>query len=144
MSVVEQARQVVLRAIEQRTFPGAAVDVGESQGTLWREAIGTTAFAPTSLPTSVATTEATPYDLASLTKVIATTTVIMDLVGSGLVRLDDRIADFFPEWRGTDRERVTVQDLLEHASGLPARLLEAPPSTAMYWPVTCREASDAR
>ncbi|MEP7305401.1 MAG: serine hydrolase domain-containing protein [Acidobacteriota bacterium] len=137
MSVVEQARDVVLGAIEQRTFPGASVDVGESHGALWREVFGTTAFAPasprTSLPTPLATppatTEATLYDLASLTKVVATTTVIMDLVGSGLARLDDRIADSFPEWRGTDREGVTVQDLLEHASGLPARLLEAPPAT---------------
>jgi len=133
VSVVEQARQVVLAAIEQRTFPGASVDVGESRGTLWREAFGTTSFASafrlTSLPAPFATTEATPYDLASLTKVIATTTVLMDLVGRGLVQLDDPIADFFPEWRGTDRDRVTVQDLLEHASGLPARLLEAPPDT---------------
>ncbi len=53
----------------------------------------------------------------------------MDLVSTGVVRLDDRMADSFPDWRGADREGVTVRDLLEHASGLPARLLEAPPST---------------
>jgi len=121
---IDRARHVVLEAIEQRTFPGAAVDVGSSDGSLWHDAFGTRTF-----ETSAPITEATAFDLASLTKVIATTTVLMDLVGTGVVRLDERIAESFQEWRGADRETVTVQDLLEHASGLPARLLDTPPST---------------
>ncbi len=128
MTARENARQILRGAIEQGTFPGASVDVGSAEGTLWREAFGATAFT-TSLPISTPTTEATLYDLASLTKVIVTTTVIMDLRHAGLVRLDDPIAKWFPEWRGPDREAVTVRDLLEHASGLPARLVDAPPPT---------------
>src|SRR5262249_44488489 len=67
--------------------------------------------------------------LASLTKVIATTTVVMSLVERDKLRLDDLAARFFPEWRRRDREAVTVRDLLEHASGLPARLVDAPPAS---------------
>ena len=128
MGVVEEARRIVLGAIEQRTFPGAVVDIGSSNGSLWQEAFGAGTFTTSTHP-STPTTEETPFDLASLTKVVATTTIIMDLVSTGVVRLDDRVADSFPDWRGADREGVTVRDLLEHASGLPARLLEASPST---------------
>ena len=67
----------------------------------------------------------TPFDLASLTKVIATTTVVMELVDDGRAALDEPCRAFFAEWRGADRDAVTVRDLLEHASGLPARLLDA-------------------
>src|SRR5262249_29817116 len=69
-----------------------------------------------------------PFDLASLTKVIATTTILMEQVRTGMVRLDEPIADCFEEWRGADREAVTIQDLLEHSSGLPARLVDQPPA----------------
>ena len=69
--------------------------------------------------------ESTPFDLASLTKVVATTTVVMDLIDAGALRLDDPLTGCFPEWRGPDREGVLVRDLLEHSSGLPPRLLEA-------------------
>jgi len=71
----------------------------------------------------------TPFDLASLTKVIATTTVVMALVESGRVRLDERLAAIFGEWHAVDRAEVTVRDLLEHASGLPARLVDPPPAS---------------
>ncbi len=48
---------------------------------------------------------------------------------AGALQLDARVADFFTDWRGVDREGVTVRDLLEHASGLPARLVDSPPGT---------------
>src|SRR6185503_10341992 len=112
-------------AIGARTFPGATVEVGSSAGPLWQDAIGTLTFAPDSPPTRLET----PYDLASLTKVIATTTIVMDLRASGAIRLDELLTGVFREWRGADREGVTVRDLLEHASGLPARLLDSPPSS---------------
>src|SRR5258706_10865541 len=70
----------------------------------------------------------TPFDLASLTKVIATTTVVMELVRTGALDLGEPLSAFFGDWRGRDRDVVTVRDLLEHASGLPARLLDAPPA----------------
>src|SRR4051812_35757982 len=53
----------------------------------------------------------------------------MALVQRGLLSLDAPVAGYFDEWRGGDREQVTVLDLLEHASGLPARLVDPPPGT---------------
>jgi serine-type D-Ala-D-Ala carboxypeptidase len=60
------------------------------------------------------------YDLASLTKVIGTTTAIMLLYDEGRIHLDDKVITFFPEFGGGERDRVTIQDLLTHRSGLPA------------------------
>jgi CubicO group peptidase (beta-lactamase class C family) len=125
VTAVGDARRVLLEGIAAGVFPAAVVDVGSSAGSLWHEAFGALTFGPDAPPAR----ETTAFDLASLTKVIVTTTVIMDLVASGAIRVDAPIADSLSEWRGADRESVTVRDLLEHASGLPARLLEAPPST---------------
>ena len=111
---MDEARDVVRRAIQAGVFPAAAVDVGGSAGSVWREGF------------QVA--DDTPFDLASLTKVIATTTIVLRLVDEGRVRLDERIAAAFREWHGADREIATVQDLLEHASGLAARLVDPPPA----------------
>src|SRR6185295_6017637 len=93
-------------------FPAAAIEVGDSSSVIWTEARGTLTFDVASPPAAIDT----PFDLASLTKVIATTTVVMDLVRTGALRLDERLASFFVDWRGADRDAVTVQDLLEHAS----------------------------
>ena len=95
-------------------FPAATLEAGSSASPIWSDAFGTDLQ--------------TPFDLASLTKVITTTTVIMELVRDGALGLEELVSAFFGEWRGADRDAVTVRDLLEHASGLPARLLDAPPA----------------
>jgi serine-type D-Ala-D-Ala carboxypeptidase len=118
------AARVIVDAIDSRVFPAAGVEIGSSAGPIWTEAFGTLTFDVAAPAAAIDT----PFDLASLTKPIATTSVAMDLVARGLLRLDLRVADCFPEWRGADREQVTVADLLEHASGLPARLVDAPPA----------------
>jgi CubicO group peptidase (beta-lactamase class C family) len=90
---------------------------------LWREAFGRLTFdttAPIATPDTI-------FDLASLTKPIATTSVTMALAHRGTLDIREPVAAFFQEWRGADREPATVQDLLEHASGLAARLLDQPP-----------------
>lgn len=118
------ARRVIEDAHRARTFPAATFDVGTSRTSLWTGAIGTLTFE--AAPPATLTT---PFDLASLTKVIATTSVVMELVRTGDLRLDEPVSAFFADWRGTDRDGVTVRDLLEHASGLPARLVDQPPGT---------------
>jgi len=100
--------------MRSRVFPAATVDVGGSTGPLWQDALD--------VPID------TPFDLASLTKPVATTTIVMDLVSKGLIALDEPVARSMAEWRGEDRSEVTVRDLLEHASGLAARLVDAPPN----------------
>jgi CubicO group peptidase (beta-lactamase class C family) len=114
----DRAAEILLHAILDRTFPAAAVEVGRANGPLWQRAFGTLTYDPESPDTTIDTV----FDLASLTKVIATTTLTMRAIDEGLVSLDEPIASRFPEWRGTDREAVTVRDLLSHASGLAAYL----------------------
>src|SRR5207253_9095982 len=97
----DAARRVLEDAIRSRMFPGAVVDVGHSAGPLWQDAIGTLAFADDDRDVSPATL-ATPYDLASLTKPIATTAILMRLVERGAVALDERVAAAFPESTGAD------------------------------------------
>jgi CubicO group peptidase (beta-lactamase class C family) len=125
MPGIDEARRVVAEAIAASVFPAATIEVGAGDGPIWADALGTLTF---DADANRATLD-TIFDLASLTKPIATATVIMEEVRSGVVALDARVADFFADWRGVDREQVTVRDLLEHASGLPARLVDQPPET---------------
>jgi CubicO group peptidase (beta-lactamase class C family) len=119
----DEGRRIIRTAIDGRVFPAAVAEVGDHTRRLWSAVEGRLTFDPGAPPT----TGDTPFDLASLTKVVATTTVVMQLVADRTLELDEPVAAFFDEWRGADREIVTVRDLLEHASGLPARLVDAPP-----------------
>jgi serine-type D-Ala-D-Ala carboxypeptidase len=119
----DAARRVLADAIRARVFPAATVDVGSSAGPIWQDALGTLSFDSAAPPALLDT----PFDLASLTKPIATASVVMQLVAAGALTLAEPLSSTFPEWTGADREGVTTADLLEHASGLSPRLLDAPP-----------------
>jgi CubicO group peptidase (beta-lactamase class C family) len=106
------------RAIASRAFPAATIEVGRRDRVLWNAAFGRLTYAPD----AAATAPDTIFDLASLTKVIATATLVMRAIDAGTLSLDDRLAARLPAWRGADRESVTIADLLEHASGLTAYL----------------------
>jgi CubicO group peptidase (beta-lactamase class C family) len=125
MTAFTGAIEVLHGAIEARIFPAAVAAVGTSAGALWQHALGRLTFDPDSAPASLET----PFDLASLTKVVATTTVVMELVADRRLSLDEPVSGIIDEWLSVDREAVTVRDLLEHASGLPARLVDPPPPT---------------
>jgi CubicO group peptidase (beta-lactamase class C family) len=118
------ARSVLERAIRARVFPAAVAEVGSSTDVAWREAFGTLSFDEGSPQAR----ESTIFDLASLTKPIATTSVIMELLAAERLDLREPVATFFDEWRGEDRERVSVRDLLEHAGGLAPRLVDRAPA----------------
>lgn len=122
---IDAARRVLRQAVGRGEFPCAVVTVSTASGPLWREAFGQLT-GDTDAP--VASSE-TWFDLASLTKPIVTTTVILDLIVRGRLTLDTRVEATIPTWRGDDRRDVTLADLLEHASGLPARLPTPPPDT---------------
>lgn len=64
--------------------------------------------------------DSTLYDLASLTKVVATLPAVMLLVEEGTLQLDRRVQDYLPDFQGPGKDRVTVRHLLAHTSGLPA------------------------
>jgi CubicO group peptidase (beta-lactamase class C family) len=105
-------------AVEAHVFPAVSVEIGHRAGARWAAAAGAHTFDPYA---TLATPDTT-FDLASLTKVIATATLAMRAKDDGRLRLEDRVAAWLPDWRGTDRETVTIRDLLAHSSGLPAYL----------------------
>lgn len=108
--------RVVSNAIAARGFPGAAVIVGRHGAIVWEKGYGTLGGP---LGTGVEPAR-TLYDLASLTKVVATATAAMVLVDRGRLRLDDPVARWVPEFRVGAKSRVTIRHLLTHRSGLPA------------------------
>jgi CubicO group peptidase (beta-lactamase class C family) len=105
-------------ALAAETFTGAAVEFGRGSDARLRLCLGREGL----LRTSRAIDEHSYFDLASLTKVVATTPAIKALVTAKTVTLTDRIARWVPEWRGPDRDAATLTSLLTHASGLPAHL----------------------
>jgi CubicO group peptidase (beta-lactamase class C family) len=121
-AAIVTASELLVSAVAARTFPAAVAEVGSANAIIWRRAFGS----PTA-DDGASADEGTIFDLASLTKPLATTSVILDLMARHRLQLEQPVAVFFEEWRGSDREGVTVQDLLEHSSGLSARLLDRPP-----------------
>jgi CubicO group peptidase (beta-lactamase class C family) len=119
---MDAARLVLIdRAVKQGLaaggFPGAAVIVGREGAIVWEKGYGSTDWG-FGLPTVDA--RSTIYDLASLTKVLATSAAAMVLYDRGKLKLDTPVGRYLPEFRRGDKARVTVRDLLTHRSGLPA------------------------
>ncbi len=112
------AASIVRQAIANGAFPAASIEVGGAAGSVWRYGTGRMTFEAEASPADTATI----FDLASLTKVIATTTLVMRAVDEHRISLDDPLARWIPEWRGADRADVTIRDVLAHAAGLTAYL----------------------
>lgn len=108
---------VVMRGIQAGGYPGAAVVVGRKGAAVWQRGFGRLDWNDES--DAVSPTESI-YDLASLTKVVGTTTALMILYDQGKVHLDDPVSKYIPEFSGGDKDLVTLRLLLEHRSGLPA------------------------
>jgi CubicO group peptidase (beta-lactamase class C family) len=109
--------RVIERGIKAGGYPGAAVVVGRRGATVWEKGFGRLGWTSES---GGVVAERTIYDLASLTKVIATTTAVMILFDEGKIHLDDQVSKYIPEFTGGGKENVTLRMLLEHRSGLPA------------------------
>ncbi len=101
--------------MRDRHLPGAVVVVGHGGEIVYERAFGARSLAA---ETPEPMTVDTVFDLASLTKVVATTTSVMMLVEEGRLRLRDRVADFLPGFAGQGRQAVTIAHLLTHTSGL--------------------------
>ena len=109
--------RVIERGIKAGGYPGASVVVGRKGATVWEKGFGRLGWTSES---GNVVAERTIYDLASLTKVIGTTTAVMILFDEGKIHLDDQVARYIPEFTGGGKENVTLRMLLEHRSGLPA------------------------
>lgn len=108
--------RVVREGIRAGGFPGAAVVVGRRGAAVWKKGFGTQGWGSSSPSVS---TDRTIYDLASLTKVIATTTAAMILYDEGRLSLDSKVANYLPGFEGRWKDEVTVRHLLTHRGGLP-------------------------
>ncbi|MGB8580902.1 MAG: serine hydrolase [Candidatus Sulfotelmatobacter sp.] len=102
------------QAIRDGNIPGAVLLVGHNGRVIYRKAYGNRALEPQREPMTLDTI----FDLASLTKVIATTTAVMQLVEQGKVRLNDPVAKYLPEFAQNGKDDVTLRQLLTHYSGL--------------------------
>jgi CubicO group peptidase (beta-lactamase class C family) len=106
--------EIIEAEIAKKQLPGAVVLVGRQGKIVWRRAYGNRALEPQPEPMTIDTI----FDLASLTKVVATATSMMILVERGLVRLGDPVSRYIPEFAETGKKNITVEQLLTHRSGL--------------------------
>jgi CubicO group peptidase (beta-lactamase class C family) len=109
--------RVVERGIKAGGYPGASVIVGRKGAAVFEKGFGRLTWSSNSIPVDAVRTI---YDVASLSKVVGTTTAIMILYDENKIRLDDPIVSYIPTFGGGDKDKVTVRQLLTHTSGLPA------------------------
>ncbi|HEU5357793.1 MAG TPA: serine hydrolase domain-containing protein [Gemmatimonadales bacterium] len=111
------ADAAVAAGVRAGVYPGAVLVVGTRDSVLHARGFGRLTWSRRSVPVSP---DSTVWDLASLTKVVATTPAVMLLVDRGLVDLDAPVARYLPRFTGAGKDRVTVRMLLDHTSGEPA------------------------
>jgi CubicO group peptidase (beta-lactamase class C family) len=105
---------IVQREISSGHIPGAVVVIGQGHEIVYRRAFGWRMNRPQAEPMTVDTV----FDLASLTKVVATTTAVMQLVERGRLDLDAPASTYWPAFGTEGKEAITIRDLLTHYSGL--------------------------
>ena len=119
MTLAGRAAEAVLEAaVRAKAFPGTSAEAGSSRGPEWTFTSGALTYEQE----SPAVTPETIYDLASLTKVMATTSIAMRVAGSGRLSIEALASEWMPEWKTGPFAGVRVRDLLEHSSGLAAWL----------------------
>ncbi|TVR14982.1 MAG: hypothetical protein EA391_11765 [Balneolaceae bacterium] len=106
---------IMQRAINDSVFPGGVVGVMKNGALVWQRGYGYHDYTKTRrvLSTDV-------FDLASITKIMSTTTAIMKLADDGLLSIDDPVANYIEEFDTDDKREITIRHFLLHTSGLPA------------------------
>src|SRR6516164_3050093 len=111
---LEPVDAVVKNAIARGHVPGAVVVIGHQGKVIYRKAFGNRSLEPTVEPM----TTDTVFDIASLTKVVATTGCVMRMVQLGQIKLNDPVARYVPEFAQNGKGEVTIRQLMTHYSGL--------------------------
>src|SRR5213595_2825385 len=109
--------RVIERGIKAGGYPGASVVVGRKGAAVFEQGFGRLSWSESSTPVDA---QRTIYDIASLSKVVGTTTAIMILYDEKMIGLDDAVVNYLPTFGGGDKDKVTIRQLLTHTSGLPA------------------------
>jgi serine-type D-Ala-D-Ala carboxypeptidase len=115
MASLRDAERAVRAEIARGAFPGAALAAGRAGQVAYLTGIGTLQRGGAGVDA-----ETTLYDIASLSKVVGTTTAVMLLVEDGALELDAPVHKYLPAFRGDGKDAVTIRHLLTHTSGLPA------------------------
>lgn len=108
--------RIVEKGIKNKIFPGAAVFVGSKEGFLYQNYYGSFDFETNSPKVD----KNSLFDLASLTKVFATTLCVMKLYDEGKIDLEERVVKYLPEFGQNGKDKVKIRNLLLHNSGMPA------------------------
>jgi CubicO group peptidase (beta-lactamase class C family) len=111
-----EVKDILVKAIEDKAFPGTVVLVSKNDEIIYEKPFGHLTYDDNAALVS----NSTIYDVASITKVIATTTSAMICYDRQLFNLDDAVAKYLPEFANKGKENVTIKNLLLHNSGLPA------------------------
>lgn len=121
--LLAQIDEIAEEGIRKGAYPGCQVVILKDGREMYNKAFGThtKGGTRTGSPLPVQTTDA--YDIASLSKTTATLLAVMKLYDKGRISLTDRVSDYLPFLRDTDKRDITVRDLLLHESGLPSTLL---------------------
>ena len=112
-----RAESEVVAEVSRGAFPGAALAIGRRDQVVVERGIGRTGWG---VHEDAVDPDRTVYDLASLTKVVATTTAVMLLVEDGRMSLDDPVGRYLPSWGYGRKGQATIRHLLTHTAGLPA------------------------
>lgn len=123
--ILNKIDEIALEGIEAKAYPGCQVLVLKDGAPVYEKCFGSFTYEPSTKVTSEHL-----YDIASLTKTTATLLAVMKLYDEGKFGLTDRISKYVPVLKGSPKERITIEELLLHQSGLPA-----------FWPFY-REAID--
>lgn len=107
---------VVQESLDQSKMPGCVVVVGRREGVAYRKAFGFRSVQPEKIPMTLDTV----FDLASLTKPIATATSVMILIQQGRIELEAPVAKYLPDFGANGKDAITVRHLLVHTGGLIA------------------------
>lgn len=114
-AIRDSVQAVLLRAVADSAFPGAYAVVGSSKGIIAEFGAGKLDADDPTKPN-----ERTVWDMASMSKLVSTTSAMIQLVGSNRVVVDSPVVYYLPSWNAAGTSRITVRQLLTHSSGLPA------------------------
>jgi len=112
---MSQINDLMKKGVKDKVFPGGVLLVSKNDSIIFFEAYG---YA--NLFSKRIMTKDTIFDLASLTKPLATTLSVMKLIQQGQLELEQNLGTILPEFKDTDKEQIAIRNLLCHNSGLPA------------------------
>lgn len=115
---LEDIAPIVQAAVKAGKIPGAVVLIGHDGRVVYRRAFGNRSLVPEQQPMTLDTI----FDMASMTKVVATTIAVMQLVEQGKIVLSSPVSDYWPDFRQNGKDQVTIRELMTHYSGLPPDL----------------------